>query len=382
MLTNSDLKNLAEVSGPCLTIYQALRDEYSQVTKPETRIVAAIQEAERLLTDKGFSPSECDGMLRPARRIAKNTDWTGRTGSIVMFRAPGFTLTTFWPEVLPQRVCFGEEFLVLPLLPACLSRRDFWLLGLSTQAVRLLRGSGADMAEVALPEGMPKGVSEAGGFDQPDHSLRGRSTAGPSVGGMKGVQFGTSPSAHEIKTEHLHDFFKVIDRGIRPILTADPHPLILAGVARELAIYRKVNTYAPLLAEGIHGSPNASGTHDFYAKAAEMISAYNAQELQASFKEMEEAANRGLLITDPVAIIDAARAGQVRELVLSPKSSGFGRREKIINWVALATIRNSGRIAFLKAPKLAAETGFAAILRFRAAEQEDSEALHAANATV
>jgi hypothetical protein len=381
MLTTNELKNLADVSGTCLTIYQPLRDEYSQVTKPETRVVAAIQEAERLLGEKGFGPEDRDDMLRPVRKIASHTDWAGRTGSLVMFRSPGFTMTQFWPDILPQRVCLAEEFLVLPLLPACLSERNFWLLGLSTKEVRLFCGSPGGLAEVTLPAGVPRGVSEAGEFDQPDHSLRNRSIAGPSVGGMKGVQFGTASSAHEVKVEHLHDFFKLIDRGIRPVLAADRHPLILAGVARELAIYRKINTYGPLLADGIHGSPNASGTHDFYAKAMEMIFAHTAQQVQVTSKAMEEAANRGLLVTDPVAIINAARAGLVRELIISPGAAGFAQREEVINWVALATIRNSGRITFLNSPKPVAGTGFATITRFRPPEQDRDEALqHAVSA--
>jgi len=76
MFTYEDLKRLAAVSGPCLTIFEPLRDNYSQVTKPDTRIVAAIQEAARLLEEKGFDAAERDEMLRPLMNLAANT--TGR----------------------------------------------------------------------------------------------------------------------------------------------------------------------------------------------------------------------------------------------------------------------------------------------------------------
>jgi hypothetical protein len=109
MLTHKDLKKLAAVSGPCLTIFQPLRDDYSEVGKPVTRIVAAVQEAERLLTERGFDPAERDEMLRPLLKVAKNTDWTGRKGSLVMFRSPGFTLANFWPDTLASRVHFAQD---------------------------------------------------------------------------------------------------------------------------------------------------------------------------------------------------------------------------------------------------------------------------------
>jgi len=111
MFTHEDLKRLATVSGPCLTIFEPLRDNYSQVTKPGTRMVAAIQEAARLLEENGFDADEREDILRPLTKLALNTDWTGRKGSFVMFRAPDFTLASFWPDTC---------------LRACISRRSFW----------------------------------------------------------------------------------------------------------------------------------------------------------------------------------------------------------------------------------------------------------------
>jgi len=371
MLTRENLKRLAGVSGPCLTIFEPLRDNYSQVTKPETRIVAALQEAGRLLESKGFDPVERDEMLRPLTKVAQTTDWNGRKGSFVMFRAPEFTLTSFWPDMLLPRVHFAEEFLVLPLLPALLRDREFWLLALSIKTVRLFRGAVGGLVEVPLPKGVAASLSEDEEFDQPGHSLRGRSTAGPSVGGMKGVQFGTS-SAHELQGDYLHDFFKTIDRGVHAILAHDPHPLILAGVTRELAIYRSVNTYSPLLTGAVYGNTETLAADVLYAKAAALMSAYSARATDATQVEMEEAGNRGLLVTDPAAVIDAAGKGQVADLIVSPAAAGFAQREDVINWAALATIRNSGKVSFPGAPELTA--GVAAILRYRPAGQRLPEA--------
>jgi hypothetical protein len=347
-----------------------LRDNYSQVTKPGTRIVAAIREAARLLEEKGFDAAEREEMLRPLTKVALNTDWTGRTGSFIMFRAPEFTLTSFWPDVLPSRVHFAEEFLVLPLLPWVLSKRDFWLLALSIKSVRLFRGASDGLVEVALPKGLAGSLSADEEFDRPDHSLRGRSTAGPSVGGMKGVQFGTS-SAHELQADYLHDFFKAIDRGIHPILAKDPQPLILAGVTRELAIYRRVNTYSPVLTGAVYGSTETFPAGVLHARAAELISALSARAMDEALVEMEEAGNRGLMVTDPAAVIEAASKGQIADLIVSPAATGFAQREGTINWAALATIRNAGKISFLSVPRPA--EGVVAILRYRQAGQKDRQ---------
>lgn len=342
MLTREDLKRMANVSGPCLTIFVPLRDNYSQVTKPETRVVAAIQEAGRLLESKGFDEAERNEMVRPLMKVAQSTYWQGRKGSFVMFRAPGFTLTSFWPDVLLPRVNFAEEFLVLPLLAGVLRDRDFWMLSLSIKAVRLFRGTSDGLAELPLPKGVAGSLSAVEEFD-----------------------------THELQGDYLHDFFKAVDRGVHAILARDPHPLILAGVTRELAIYRTVNTYSPLLTGAVHGNTETVGADVLYAKAAELMSAYAARMAEATLVEMEEAGNRGLLVNDPAAVIAAAGKGQVADLVVAPAAAGFAQREDVINWAALATIRNSGKISFSDAPQPAA--GVAAILRYRRIEREGVE---------
>jgi hypothetical protein len=364
MMTVNELKSLAGVAGNCLTVYQPLRDNYSHVAKPETRIAAALQNALHLLEKKGFSPEECGEMMRPLEKVAANTDWSNRNGSVLMFRAPEFTMVSFWPEALPARVPLGPEFLVLPLLPGLLRQRDFWLLGLSINSVRLYRGTCSGLTEVELPAKLASNLRDDEAFDVPDRSLRGRSSAGPSSGSTKGVQFGTS-SARESVSAYLHDYFKEVDRAIHPILSADPQPLILMGVQRELALYRKLNTYAHLLAEAVHGSPESVPVHMLFEKASALLPAYAERPTETMVRHMDEAASRGLLIWDGAAIIEAALDRQIEELIVSPGSPGFEQHEEAANWAALATIRSSGRVSILPSPQTTG--GFAAILRFRKA---------------
>jgi hypothetical protein len=179
---------------------------------------------------------------------------------------------------------------------------------------------------------------------------------------MKGVVFGTS-SARETQAEYLHDFFKAVDRGIHPILAQDRQPLILAGVMRELAIYRKVNPYSPVLAGAVHGSPDSLRAEALYAKGSALMAAYSARAKDTALSDIEDASNRGLLATDPAAVIEAARTGMVEELIVAPGTPASDRHEETVNWAALATIRNSGRIGVLNGSQLT--HGVAAVLRFR-----------------
>jgi hypothetical protein len=377
MMTFDDLKKLAYIDGPCLSIFQPLRDPFSQVTKSDTRLIAAAQKADEMLSSLGMAAEDRENLLSPILKLARNTDWSAHTGSIVIFRAPGFTQAAFWPDLLEADVRLGEEFYILPLIPGLAAQRDFWVLTLSINNIRLLRGTVKGIDEVELPESLPRSLVEAEGFDTPEGDLEARSTAGPSVGGMNRVRFGTG-SLNETQGKYLHDFFKTIDRGIRPMLTHGnlnaPDPLILVAVPRELAIYRDVNSYTGLLAEGIHASGGALSDAELH-KAALGVLARDGRAAEKAARELDTAAGRGLAVANMGELLRAAALGQVEHLYFAPAALGDGRVDAtLLNEAALAVLRGAGLVYCADAVN---GKGFTAVLRYRKPVAPEAEAVPA-----
>ncbi len=360
-----DLKELASIHGPCLSIFQPLRDEFSQVTKADTRLNAAARNADALLAKRIFDTSAREEFLRPIFKVAANTDWTGRTGSVVVFRAPGFTKTSFWPDTLDPKVHLADEFFVLPLLRGLAARRNFWVLGLSIKHISLFHGNGEGLTAVELPKDLPRSLAEEGGFDQPDHDLESRSSPGVSTGQTAAVRSGTT-NTHETLGQYLHDYFRKIDRAIQPILCATGDPLIIAAVERELAIYREINTYPALLGQTIHGNPDSLGENRLHKAALELMAASSPRTAEDGRREMDKAAGRGLLLTDLAAIEKAAGIGQIERLFVEPNPKA---NEDQINRAVLEVIRNSGTVVCGEN----LETSVAAILRYRVTEAPQPE---------
>ncbi|HTA44414.1 MAG TPA: hypothetical protein VK789_18320 [Bryobacteraceae bacterium] len=357
MIGFDDLKELAAIQGPCLSIFQPLRDEFSQVTKADTRLTAAAQKADALLEKKIFDSAARQEFLSPIFKLAHNTDWNGRTGSMVIFRAPGFTKASFWPDTLDSRIYAADEFLLLPLLPGLAAQRRFWILTLSIKRIRLFRGTEEGFSEAPLPKDLPLSLAEAGAFDQPDHDLESRSSPTGATGQIAAIRSGTT-TANETQGQYLHDFFKKIDRAIHPILGGKSDPLILAAVGRELAIYREINTYPALIDEAIQGSPEPIVEDKLRKAAMELLAARSGRVAEGIRREMDRAAGRGLLTMDLDAIEAAARIGQIDTLFVEPKPTS---NEDRINEAALAVIHNSGTVAACES----LETSVAAILRYR-----------------
>jgi hypothetical protein len=270
--------------------------------------------------------------------MASNTNWAGAKGSLIMFRAPDCMVATFWPGVLKPRVHLGQEPLVLPMVPDLLTPHDFWLLALGIDRVRLYRGSKEVLEEVGLPAGVPVFLPK-----------------------------GREAETRRDEGRRLRDFFQEIDLGIQATLFQNHLPLILAGGTREVAVYRGVNTYWPLLDGSIQGNPNALNGSTLHARASELLPSYWAHSMEATARALEEGAGRDLVVTDPAGLIEAVTSGRIGELIVAPASPGYAKRENLINWAVLATIRKAGKVSVLKSPSM--EAGIAGILRSHAPER-------------
>jgi hypothetical protein len=363
MLAVEDLKNLATVKGPCLTILEPVRDPVLQVTKPATRIVAAVQEADKLLALQGLTAEDRENLLAPIRKFATNTDWVGRSGSVAVFRAPGFTQATFWPDTIEPLVTVGEAFQVLPLIAGMAAERNYWVLALSINHIHLFRGAGVTFNEVELPGDLPRSLADFTGLDKPDHDLEGRSAKGPSSGAGFGVRFGTT-SIPESEAAHLHDYFRTINRALLPVFAGHPDfPLIIAAVPRELALYRTVNTYPALVEDGIHGNADALGPERLHKEALALVAAHGLRRAEASARDLDAAAGRKLLLTDCAAIAKAAGQGQVARFYFNREL----RNEPSFNSIALAVLHDSGEV--ISCEGAIPQGGAAAILRYRSPDE-------------
>ena len=266
MIALNDLKEMAEVKGPCLSVFQPLGDNFAHGTKTDAGLLAAVHLADKLLQEKGFDDVARYRFPRPLAKIANRTNCPGRSGA----------------------------------------------------------------------------------------------SCGPSNGRMKAVRSGVS-SFRETKGQYIRDFFRMIDRAVCPIMSKSRDPLVLAGVPRELTAYREINSYAGLLDEAIHGSPDAMGEEYLRRAALELIHGRSAQATRQVRRYLEAAAGQGLLAVDFDEIAEAAPRGNVDHLYVTEAVQG---NEDSLNETLLEVIRHAGKVDFIEARGL--ESGIAAALRYRA----------------
>jgi hypothetical protein len=217
-------------------------------------------------------------------------------------------------------------------------------------------------------------------FKPPDHDLENRSASGVSAGARRRIRFGTG-SGRETEHAHLADFYKIVDRGIHKLLHESMTPLLLAGVAENIAAYRTINAYGRLAEESLYGSSTVT------LQAAETVmyarSLLGVEECRRQAKVLMEEMERvppDRFLTDPHGIVSAAFEGRVRQLYVNEsveitavfERPGYPKwgREDLLNLAAVKTMLYGGRAVELPGEMIPGWVGAVAILRYGSALHE------------
>lgn len=223
--------------------------------------------------------------------------WSYTSHSLAVFATPTSLQTFRVPNNLVAAVEVSDRFYIKPLVRATTFSHSAFVLALAQNAVRLVEVSG-DAPAVTLPvEAMPTSAADLVN----KASISDRSPSGRLQGG-------------EGQKVRMRQFARAIDAAIRPVLTGQQVPLILAGAEPLLSIFRSV-TSMPLLADGvISGNPEELTDAQLADLARPILDDVHAREVGAARDRFEARASQGRTALDLGDIARAATNGAVDTL--------------------------------------------------------------------
>jgi hypothetical protein len=342
----NEMSQLCSSDGPCLTLYLPPHRPGDTRSGNAARLKAVLQNA----TD---AP---EAILNPVRELASLALFESGGPALAVFSRPG-NLSMYRLDRDPgEKLHIGSRPFIQPLLAEALVSRTVFILGLSRKQVRLWRFQHPDCEEIGLPPKVPGNITEAGGFDAPDHVLANRSSAGSSTGAMGGVRFTTS-SDRESAPEYLHHFFTLLDRGISPLL--HDAPLLLAGVAEEVAAYRKASRYPNILEGKIDGAPDILTPPEVGLEAHAAAMAEYRRRGETVFSKYKEMTERQRTAQGIDRVAAAAAEGRVHQAIVAA-----GNNDDRLNGIAVDTIRTGGQVFELSEQQMGEHSPAAAVLRY------------------
>jgi hypothetical protein len=289
--------------------------------------------------------------------------WKYQARSLAIFVTPDRTRTYRLPNALTALVEVSDRFHLKPLLRSVSFPHAAYVLVLSAGASRVVEVSGdLPAARVKLDALPPDAASAVGKSSIADRSPSGR------IQGSEGQKV------------RLSQYARRVDQALRDLLHGQDTPLILAAAPPLDAVYRSVNTYPHLAAEGLTGNFETTSDADIAQAARAVLDRLYRAELARVHERFRVREEQDRATTDIARAARAAAAGAIDTLLVDMDGvvPGTVDDEGRVTLSDTATAANYGvvdeiaRRAFLTGARVLAvrrgdvprEADLAAILRF------------------
>jgi hypothetical protein len=381
LINKKDLKNLMGVKKNwCISLYMPARKAGSEKRQNLILFKNLIKKAEDQLSQAGIPEEERNKLMKPAQEILGiNSFWQYQSEGLAVFLSSGLIRTYRIPERFEKLVVVAKRYHLKPLLPLLGSGGHFFVLALSQNEVRLLRGTRYGMSVVDLDK-VPKSFTEALKYDEPDKQLQFH-TGTRHRKGMRAAMFhGHGAGINDKKDDLLH-YFQKIDKGLQEILGEENAPMVLASVDYYWPIFKEASSYSHLIEEGIKGNPEEIDEDELHERAWRIVQPIFLKEQAEALTAFKKYESKAQTSTDLETVVPAAHQGRVAMLfaalgiqkwgIYKPRKNEVLLHEKaratnqdLLDLAAVQTFLNGGIVFVLAPEKMPAQASIAAIFRY------------------
>jgi hypothetical protein len=358
----------------CVSVFLPTHPAGPATQQGPIRLKNLLRDAEKvLLSQHGAARRDTTEMLEPAAVLTEDRQfWQHQSDGLALFLAPGMLRPLRVPLRLEEHVHVGTSFRLRPLLRLLSGDRQFYVLALSQNEVRLFEGTRFTMAELSLGP-IPPDMDTALAHEDPEAQLQVRG------GGLAGMFHGHGEGA-EIDKQTLERFFRAVDRGLRSRLGSDQHPLLLASVTYYLPIFRSVSSYGALLDDCLAGSPEGRPIRDLHRQAWDIIGPHLSAARRDAEGRLQAMLGVGRAAVGAVDVVTAAQAGRVTTLFMADDMPCWGRvttggtveihdtaepgDDDLLEIAALTVVATNGEVYLDAADIMPAGADTAALLRW------------------
>jgi hypothetical protein len=345
-----------------------------------TRLKNLLRQAQESLQVYGLRLAQAEALLEPATRLLGTIPfWKDKRDGLALFISPGISRQYQLPTSFEPLVVVAHRFHVKPLL-AFLGGKEFFVLALSQNAVKLFEGSPFGLSAIDDLEGVPKSLADALKYDELEKQLQFQTGTGVVGGkGERAAMFHGQDLADN--KERIQRYFRQIDQGLRDLLREEHAPMVLAGVEYLLPIYKEVNTYQHLLNGGIAGNPEGLSPDELHRQAWAQVEPYFKREQEKAAARYRELAGTGRTSQDPGEVVPAAYHGRVECLFVAVARQQWGDYDPgtnrvdlhvapqpgsfdLLDLAATQTLLNGGAVYAVEPSEVPDEALLAAVFRY------------------
>ncbi|MBN1428589.1 MAG: hypothetical protein JXB07_09390 [Anaerolineae bacterium] len=379
--TRDDLNDLLKHhSTTCLSVFMPF---WMDAQAASIQLRNLLREAEQDLLARGMRIPDTKTFLKPVEDLLPDSSfWRVQGMGLAIFRAPDFFQSYRLQHDFTEHVSIGTRFHIKPLLPLMSGDGRFYVLALSQNAVRLMKGTRQNITEIDINH-IPTSLNEALKEEVIEKQVQFRKGTGRLGSGGRGATSsqGYGGGAEEEDKERILRYFRQIDKGLQEMLRNERIPLVLAGVDYLHPLYQQVNTYPHLIEGGVTGSPDALKPAELHERAWASVQSIFLQEQQKAIAHYQQLANAERASADIAEIVPAAYYGRIETLLLDCSKAQWGKfdpesgsvtfhqssqhgNDDLIDLAAAHTLLNSGDVYALGAESMPGQVAMAANFRY------------------
>lgn len=346
------------------------------------RLKNLLDEAEADLTALGDKRNGVTGQLRQARNLLKDEPfWQQLRSGLVLFISAKSMKHYHLPVSPQETVVTAKRYHIKPLLPLLDINRNFYVLCVSLNKVRLFKADPENIAPVEA-KNLPEDINDALGEDDNERSLQHNTADSP--GGRSGAVFHGHGGAKDLGDVDPPRFIRAVAGAVGTELANVEAPLVFAGDDKLFFLFQEFNRKVNLLDEHLSGNHDDVKPDELHRKAREVVLPHFRANIEAAAERYSQVrAKTPKLAEEKVfKVTEAALSGKVEELLLDGDREKWGhispdgtiakvldKREPgavdLFDVAAAATLEHKGTVYTAARDNVPGVNGIAAILRYR-----------------
>jgi hypothetical protein len=308
----SELQELLKQNGgPCVSLFMpTYRTSGADRRQAATQLENLLDKVAEQLIERGLRRPDAEDLLERGYALAEDTTYwqNGLGDGLAVFLSRRLFREYKVPLPINEKVFVDEHFHIAPLLPLYSGDTRFYILAISQNQVRLLEGNRHEVHEIA-PKGLPTSLVDA---------LQKVATAEQRPRNLhddRNDQLGHGTGLEHVN-HRLERYFREIDTNLLNLIGGDQAPLVLAGVERNVGLYRQVSSYKSIPGGFVDGNPELMSPKQLHAAALAIVDPYVRRQEEIARQQIEKLGGTERVTSDPRAIIPAARTGRIDSLFL------------------------------------------------------------------
>ena len=385
-LTKEDIKKLSAVKSDCfISIYIPTHRAGEAVNNGKDIILFKnqVQKAKNDLEKRGMPEQTAKEYLKEAYKLIEDKGfWHYQLDGLAVFIGDNFFDYYVVPNSFQETYMLSSRaFNLKELMPTLHGDGRYFILALSLNKVRMFEATQHTIAQVTLPEDMPRNLEEAMQYTEVESNIQKRNNA---TGGVNKTVYHGQGAEDEKDEFVLEDYLRDVAKAVFDVVKEDKAPMVLYGTEKVKFLYKEANLYQHVREESIDGNPDESKPDDIRKKSWEIVRDIFTKNRDNHIKKYGELAGTGRTSYDLTKIVPAAANGRIEALFVARGNQVWGtfnetdqsveiheeRKEGdycLLNKAATDTFLNRGEVYTLdkeNLPEYTVDTPMVAILRF------------------